>query len=179
MMLAKRSPVPDNCTDHRWKYFKEGSAHDSRVLRDALSRPGGLRVPQGNYYLVDVGYMNANNFLAPYRGQRYHLQEWGANRLTTTEEYYNMKHSKARNVVECAFRVLKMLWAMLRDTSWYTPRMVGLFFTAYCLLHNFICVTGGPDVFERAYAPPNITETPYMESMDDAPGYVESSDAWT
>ncbi|CAN1136024.1 hypothetical protein LINPERHAP2_LOCUS9215, partial [Linum perenne] len=91
----------------------EGSAHDSRVLRDALSRPDGLRVPQGesniiilplivflrsylycissvyifsgNYYLVDVGYMNANSFLAPYQGQRYHLQEWGANRPTTTE----------------------------------------------------------------------------------------------
>ncbi|CAN1129938.1 hypothetical protein LINPERPRIM_LOCUS12947 [Linum perenne] len=27
----------------RW----EGLAHDSRVLRDAFSRPGGLRVPTG------------------------------------------------------------------------------------------------------------------------------------
>jgi hypothetical protein len=25
----------------------EGSAHDGRVLRDAISRPDGLRVPQG------------------------------------------------------------------------------------------------------------------------------------
>ncbi|CAN1324535.1 hypothetical protein LINPERPRIM_LOCUS33141, partial [Linum perenne] len=24
MMLAKPSPVSDNCTDHRWKYFKGG-----------------------------------------------------------------------------------------------------------------------------------------------------------
>ncbi|CAN1290758.1 hypothetical protein LINPERPRIM_LOCUS20842, partial [Linum perenne] len=118
----------------------EGSAHDSRVLRDALSRPDGLRVPQGNYYLVDVGYMNANSFLAPYQGQRYHLQEWGANRPTTTEEYYNMKHSKARNVVECAFGVLKMRWAMLRDTSWYNPRMVGLFFTVGCVRAS-LCTT--------------------------------------
>jgi hypothetical protein len=29
----------------------EGSAHDGRVLRDALSRPNGLRVPQGEFYL--------------------------------------------------------------------------------------------------------------------------------
>ena len=28
----------------------EGSAHDGRVLRDALSRPGGLRIPQGNKF---------------------------------------------------------------------------------------------------------------------------------
>ncbi|CAN1129937.1 hypothetical protein LINPERPRIM_LOCUS12947 [Linum perenne] len=55
----------------RW----EGLAHDSRVLRDAFSRPGGLRVPTGTYYLCDAGYMNANVFLVPYRGQRYHLQE--------------------------------------------------------------------------------------------------------
>jgi len=26
----------------------EGSAHDGRVLRDAISRPNGLKVPQGN-----------------------------------------------------------------------------------------------------------------------------------
>ncbi|CAN1787659.1 hypothetical protein LINPERHAP1_LOCUS17733 [Linum perenne] len=49
--------------------------HDSWVLRDALSRPRGLRVPIGNYYLCDAGYMNARGFLATFRGQRYHLQE--------------------------------------------------------------------------------------------------------
>ncbi|ONM62986.1 hypothetical protein ZEAMMB73_Zm00001d000186 [Zea mays] len=40
----------------------EGSAHDGRVLRDAISRPDGLRVPQGCYYLVDAGYTNANGY---------------------------------------------------------------------------------------------------------------------
>ncbi|CAN1141662.1 hypothetical protein LINPERPRIM_LOCUS25615, partial [Linum perenne] len=30
----------------------EGSAHDSKVLRDALSRPGGFRVPKG----MHIGY---------------------------------------------------------------------------------------------------------------------------
>lgn len=27
----------------------EGSAHDGRVLRDAITRPNGLKVPQGNH----------------------------------------------------------------------------------------------------------------------------------
>ncbi|KAL8500714.1 hypothetical protein ACS0TY_020338 [Phlomoides rotata] len=45
----------------------EGSAADSRILRDALSRPNGLRVPNGCYYLCDGGYTNCNGFLAPYR----------------------------------------------------------------------------------------------------------------
>ncbi|GJZ45298.1 ALP1-like protein [Tanacetum coccineum] len=53
----------------------EGSAHDGRVLRDAISRPQGLRVPHGCYYLVDAGYCNANGFLVHIRGQRFHLNE--------------------------------------------------------------------------------------------------------
>jgi hypothetical protein len=28
----------------------EGSAHDGHVLHDAISRPNGLRVPQGEFY---------------------------------------------------------------------------------------------------------------------------------
>nr|XP_043625400.1 uncharacterized protein LOC122596816 [Erigeron canadensis] len=50
----------------RW----EGSAADGRVLRDALVRPHGLKVPRPGYYLVDAGYTNGEGFLAPYRGQR-------------------------------------------------------------------------------------------------------------
>ncbi|XP_050939303.1 uncharacterized protein LOC103495048 [Cucumis melo] len=53
----------------------EESDVDSLILHDALSRPNGLKVPKGYYYLVDAGYPNAEGFLAPYRGQRYHLQE--------------------------------------------------------------------------------------------------------
>ncbi|KAL3500624.1 hypothetical protein ACH5RR_039717 [Cinchona calisaya] len=98
MLLKTPVPISDDCTDDRWKYFKnclgaldgtlisvtppaehksryrtrksnlatnvlgvcapdmqfiyvlpgwEGSAHDGRVLRDAISRPNGLKVPQG------------------------------------------------------------------------------------------------------------------------------------
>ncbi|KAL0409591.1 UNVERIFIED_CONTAM: hypothetical protein Sradi_1893500 [Sesamum radiatum] len=115
--LAKPTPICDDCTDPRWKWFKgclgaldgtfidvrvsdhekrryrtrkghvtqnvlgvfnpnmqfifvlsgwEGSAADSRVLRDAIHRPNGLRVPSGNYYLCDNGYANADGFLTPY-----------------------------------------------------------------------------------------------------------------
>ena len=47
------------------------------------------------------GYPNADGFLAPYRGQRYYLQEWqGAGNVSATaKEYFNMKHSVARNVI--------------------------------------------------------------------------------
>ncbi|KAA0031730.1 retrotransposon protein [Cucumis melo var. makuwa] len=44
----------------------EGSATDSRILRDVLVRENGLQVPKGYYYLYDTGYPNAERFLAPY-----------------------------------------------------------------------------------------------------------------
>jgi hypothetical protein len=30
----------------------------------------------GKYYVVDVGYPNRPGYLAPYKGERYHLPEW-------------------------------------------------------------------------------------------------------
>ncbi|KAF7841311.1 protein ALP1-like [Senna tora] len=51
----------------------EGSAADSRVLQSTILKPNGLKVPEGQYYLVDAGFTNGPGFLAPYRGQRYHL----------------------------------------------------------------------------------------------------------
>ncbi|XP_052877425.1 uncharacterized protein LOC128284004 [Gossypium arboreum] len=41
----------------------EGSVADGRVLRDAISRRHGLKVPHGCYYLVDLGYTNCEDFL--------------------------------------------------------------------------------------------------------------------
>ncbi|XP_012855515.1 PREDICTED: uncharacterized protein LOC105974902 [Erythranthe guttata] len=99
----------------------EGSAADSGVLRDAVMRPNGFKVPSGNYYLCDGGYMNTTGFLTPYRGIRYHLKEWGEGRAApqNPQEYFNMKHSRARNVIEKAFGLLKTRWAALRSNTFY------------------------------------------------------------
>ncbi|CAN1162246.1 hypothetical protein LINPERPRIM_LOCUS1279 [Linum perenne] len=134
----------------------------------------------GMYYLCDAGYTNARGFLAPLRGQRYHLNDWGRNRPRTKEENYNMRHSRARNVIECAFGILKMQWALLRDSSWFSPRMVSMITNACFLLHNFIRTTGGPDIFEQAYIPP-VTQTGNQTTSDDPPpiSAVESSQEWT
>ncbi|MFQ6666271.1 hypothetical protein Gotur_032692 [Gossypium turneri] len=45
-----------------WK----GSVADGRFLQDAISC----------YYLVDARYTDCEGFLAPFRGQRYHLKKW-------------------------------------------------------------------------------------------------------
>ncbi|XP_071913895.1 protein ALP1-like [Coffea arabica] len=189
ILLKKPEPITEDCTDERWKCFKnclgaldgtlidvtppteqksryrtrkgsiatnvlgvcspnmqfiyvlpgwEGSAHDGRVLRNAISRPNGLRVPQGCYYLVDAGYCNADGFLAPYRGQRYHLNEFNGYRPQRPEEYFNMKHSKARNIIERCFGLLKGRWKILASPSFFPIQTQVRIIMACCLLHNLI-----------------------------------------
>lgn len=75
----------------------EGSASDARVLQDALNH--GFQVPPGKFYLVDAGYANTPQFLAPYRGTRYHLQEQGRarQRPRNYKELFNLRHAQLRN----------------------------------------------------------------------------------
>ncbi|KAA0031963.1 putative nuclease HARBI1 [Cucumis melo var. makuwa] len=92
------------------------------------------------YYLCDVGYPNLEGFLVPYRGQRYHLQEWhgAGNAPTNANEYFNMMHSLTRNVIKCTFGVLKGRWAILREKSYYSLQSQCRTILACCLLHNLI-----------------------------------------
>ncbi|KAH6820546.1 hypothetical protein C2S53_019178, partial [Perilla frutescens var. hirtella] len=88
------------CDKNEWFVYVlsgwEGSAADGRVLKDAISRENGLKVPTGSYYLCDSGYTNGEGFLAPYRGYRYHLREWEAGHRVAQnyQEHFNMKHAK-------------------------------------------------------------------------------------
>ena len=148
----------------------EGSAGDSRILRDAISSPLGLKVPKGYfvlhchtiliyylrmrndeivqtflsfsgcYYLCDNAYANAEGFVTPYKGVRYHLKEWGPGRQTpqTPEELFNLRHTKARDVIERSFAVLKMRWGILRSASFYPIDVQSGLIIACFLLHNFI-----------------------------------------
>ncbi|KAK1591008.1 hypothetical protein Q3G72_000690 [Acer saccharum] len=66
----------------------EGSAHDSKLLNDALSRRNGLKVPQGKYFLAECGFANQRQFLAPYRGVRYHLKDFAEEELETANDQF-------------------------------------------------------------------------------------------
>ncbi|KAL2224335.1 UNVERIFIED_CONTAM: hypothetical protein Sindi_3031000, partial [Sesamum indicum] len=163
VLLARPTPITDECVDSRWKWFKgclgaldgtfinvhvpeeekgrcrsrkghvavnvlgvcnpnmqfiymlfgwEGSAADSRILRDAVHRPGGLRIPSGNYYLCDNGYANAEGFLTPYRGVRYHLRDWD----TGVQDHRTIR----------------------RSHSFYSIKVQTRIILVCCLLHNFL-----------------------------------------
>jgi hypothetical protein len=138
-----------------------------------------VNVVPGHYYLVDAGYPNGEGFLAPYRGQRYHINIWRQGHIPTTkEEYFNMKHSGARNCVERVFGVLKMRWAILRCASYYPIRTQNRIVTACCLLHNLIKREMPDDPIELEYTlweQQNVHNVP----VDDHIGQLETSDEWT
>ncbi|XP_074324810.1 uncharacterized protein LOC141661704 [Apium graveolens] len=115
----------------------EGSASDPRVLRDALRRPNGLKVPKNKYFLADLGFSNSEGFLTPYKHTRYHLNLWHGNTPTNYKELFNLRHSSARNCIERAFGLLKKRWAILRDASFYPKKIQIRIINACFILHNF------------------------------------------
>ncbi|XP_039119008.1 uncharacterized protein LOC120255179 [Dioscorea cayenensis subsp. rotundata] len=156
----------------------EGSIADSRVLRSALSRTNGVKVPQGFYYLCDAGYTNGEGFLVPYRGQCYHLNEWRQNNHPQSkEELFNYKHSSARNVIERCFGLLKMRWAILRDRSWYPVKTHCRIISACALLHNHIRREMALDPLEAELDESYADFEPFsnVQSIQ----YIEASNAWT
>ena len=123
---------------------------------------------------MDAGYTNGNGFLAPYRGQRYHLTEWREGHMPTrAAEFFNMKHSAARNVIERCFGLLKLRWAILRSPAFYPLKTQCKIILACCLLHNHC----------RNEMPIDPLEELLVEEIDDIEAdpitTVESSPQWS
>ena len=141
-----------------------------------------FEIPAGNYYLCDNGYANSEGFLTPYKGVRYHLKEWavGSQRPQNAIELFNLRHTKARNVIERAFAVLKMRWGILRSASFYPIKIQIRLIMACILLHNFIRAEMTDDPIERELDA--IPDTiPLEEDNQDVEyvGNVEPSTEWT
>ncbi|GJX42246.1 ALP1-like protein [Tanacetum coccineum] len=137
----------------------EGSATDGRVLRDALLRPHGLKVPRPCYYLVDTGYTNGEGFLGPYRDEKYRLKDWcDGHQPTTPKELFNMRHSSARNVIERCFSILKARWRILDDNLHYPVKLKDRIIMACCLLHNYVRQEMPNDPFEYEYESSEVIE---------------------
>lgn len=134
-----------------------------------------MNVISGHYYLVDRGYTNAPGFLAPYRGVRYHLKDFsgGTNAPKNYKEFFNLKHAKARNVIERAFGILKSRFAILRSHAYYPIDIQNQIIYACVRIHNFIRTSNQFDP-EEGNVPEDIEEDSNIPSVEE---YVENVDA--
>ena len=98
---------------------------------------------------------------------------------TSKEEYFNMKHSAARNVIERCFGVLKMHFAILRSPSYYPIRTQCRIVTACCLLHNLIKREMPNDPIEHEYKRWEQENLHNIEVDDDRVTTIEASTEWT
>ncbi|PPD96280.1 hypothetical protein GOBAR_DD06684 [Gossypium barbadense] len=79
VLFKKVESITVNSTDPRWKWFKNclGALDGThiKIKVPTVDKPR-YQTRKDCYYLVDVGYTNCEGFLAPFRGQRFHLNEW-------------------------------------------------------------------------------------------------------
>ncbi|KAL6906159.1 hypothetical protein ACP4OV_003760 [Aristida adscensionis] len=144
----------------------EGTTHDAVVLADALKRQNGLHVPQGKYYLVDSGYGAKPGFMPPFRGVRYHLNEWGNNPPEDSRELFNLRHSSLRVSVERAFGSLKRRFKILDDaTPHFSYETQVDIVIACCILQNWVLSKGTDRFILPEY---NWTPNPHRTAREQA-----------
>jgi hypothetical protein len=95
---------------------------------------------------MDSGYPQAKGFIRPFRGERYHLEEF---RATGTPRGYkllfNHRHSSLRNVIERCFGALKAHFKILVVMVAYKTSKQRTIVTACCDVHNFIQMSADDD----------------------------------
>ncbi|XP_017441285.2 protein ANTAGONIST OF LIKE HETEROCHROMATIN PROTEIN 1-like [Vigna angularis] len=118
----------------------EGTASDSRILKNDLDRDDPLVIPQGKYYLGDAGFMLKSTVMTPYRGVRYHLKEFTRRGPQNARELFNHRHSSLRNVIERTFGVLKKRFPIIPSGTepHYGLETMTDIILCCCILHNFI-----------------------------------------
>ncbi|XP_074378045.1 uncharacterized protein LOC141719567 [Apium graveolens] len=143
----------------------EDSAHDSKLLNDALSRRNGLEVPQGKYYLVDCRFVNCRQFLAPIHKVRYHLKEFGGQgrHPRNAEELFNLRHSSLRDVIDRIFGIFKSRFKIFKVAPPFPFQVQAELVLACAGLHNFLRKVCSSDEFS-------------VKVEDDQSSHIEEAD---
>ncbi|GJV94458.1 putative nuclease HARBI1 [Tanacetum coccineum] len=118
----------------------EGTAHDARILNEALDDP-----------IYEFPIRHTRGFMAPYRNVRYWLGDFRRKHAMTSKEKFNHAHAKLRNVIERAFGVLKARFPILKSMPKF-PLVKQRDITIACFaIHNFIRNEGLSDDFFAQY----------------------------
>ncbi|KAL0303811.1 UNVERIFIED_CONTAM: hypothetical protein Sradi_6249200 [Sesamum radiatum] len=112
----------------------EGTASDSRILKNALGREDRLQIPRDGRFMLKSGIM------APYRSIRYHLKEYSTRSPENVEELFNLRHASLRNVIERVFVVLKKRFLIVVGGAepHFPVDIVTQIILACCILHNYL-----------------------------------------
>ncbi|PPD83647.1 hypothetical protein GOBAR_DD19409 [Gossypium barbadense] len=93
----------------------EGSVADGRVLRDAISRRHGLKVPHGCYYLVDAGYTNYLHNVGTFNADTGFKADYLNELEKMLEKALPRAMLKAKPNIESRIRCLKKEWLVVYD----------------------------------------------------------------
>jgi hypothetical protein len=123
----------------------------------------GFKVPPGKFYLVDGGYPNTESFLAPYRGVRYHLKEFGIGyvRPQNPKELFNHRHTQLRNHVERTLGVVNKRFPILKLATFHTLENQVKIPVAAAIFHNLIQALNGDEEW-LDHQPDNINPTQFV-----------------
>lgn len=88
---------------------------------------------------MDAGYPNREGYLAPYKGEMYHIPDWRRGPAPRGEqELFNHLYSSIRNVVERTFGVWKNKWRILLKMPSYPMDKQMMIVAATMCLNNSI-----------------------------------------
>ena len=119
----------------------------------------------GKYYLADAGYGIRQGILSPYRGVRYHLNEFRGHIPENEKELYNLRHSSLRTSIERGFGILKKRFHVLDvEPFWSFQTQVDVVL-ACCIIHNFVMEVDPNDLIMQAM----LHENPSDISKNDNP----------
>ncbi|XP_028084239.1 uncharacterized protein LOC114285401 [Camellia sinensis] len=130
---------------------------------------------EGKYYLVDAGFTNMPGFLAPFRSQRYHLQEFRGHHYAGPKELFNHRHSSLRNVIERTLGVLNKRFPILRSMPNYKSTRQGPLVIACSIVHNWIRLHTVMDPFFMEADNEIAAEAEADGLLGDQPDYVDMS----
>nr|GMC64386.1 protein ALP1-like [Ipomoea batatas] len=134
--LARR-PI----TSHGYNYIQNVLTEDSDNFRqDCVGAIDGTHIP---------AMVTGRDFLAPYRGVRYHLQDFvGQGRDPENDvELFNLRHASLRNVIERIFGIFKSRFTIFKSAPPFPYKTQAELVLACAGLHNFLCKECRSDEF--------------------------------
>ncbi|XP_021750511.1 uncharacterized protein LOC110716197 [Chenopodium quinoa] len=109
-------------------------------MRMQWKTPRNISLIHPKENVVDAGYPNMKGFLAPFKGERYHVPDFRRSTQPPNGFYevFNYSHSSLRNVIERTFGVWKKRWRILSIMPSFPLETQKKLVAATMAMHNYI-----------------------------------------